>query len=245
MRGTLPVAGRILRSLAGDRPTLAFLVVTPFFVFFLFGQVLDAVPSGRLRTDFLRPAMLSVFVFILTYVLTGIGFLRERQRGTLERLLTTRATRGGLVLGYFLGFGAMAVLQSTCLALAGIAFLSVTFPHGFLPFYAVELLGAATALGLGILVSVLARTELQVVQAIPLILAPQVILGGVFVPVDQLPDWLRPVGHAFPLSYLLDAMARLVLDSGTNGDLVKDVAVLAGFALASAGLAALALRRKA
>jgi ABC-2 type transport system permease protein len=241
MRGALPVAGRVLLGVAGDRPTLALVAGAPFLLFLLFGQVLDAVPAGGINAAFMRPLLLSLFLFILTYLLTGIGFLRERQQGTLERILTTRATRSGLVAGYFLGFGALALVQSSALAAAGVLFLKVEFPHGFLPFYALELLGALAALGLGIAASILARTELQVIQFVPVALAPQLILGGVFVPVDALPAWLQPVSRALPLTYLVDGMKHLTL-AGAGGDLGLDAAVLGGFVALSAVAAVTALR---
>jgi ABC-2 type transport system permease protein len=244
MRGAFAVAGRVLQGVAGDHPTLGLVVGAPFLIFFLFGQVIDAVPPGGVDTAFLRPVLLSLFLFILTYLITGIGFLRERQQGTLERILTTRATRTGLVAGYFLGFGTLALVQSSALAAAGILFLGVEFPHGFLQFYALELLGALTALGLGIAASILARTELQVIQLVPVVLAPQMILGGVFVPVEALPDWLEPVSRALPLTYLIDGMKHLTL-SGAGGDLVVDVAVLAGFTVLAAVAAVTALRVRA
>ena len=241
MRGVLAVARRVILGLAGDRPTVMLVVGAPFLLFFLFGQVLDAIPAGGVNGGFMRPVLLSVFLFILTYLLTGIGFLREREQGTLERILTTRATRLGIVAGYFVGFGVLAVVQATALAAAGVLFLKVTFTHGFAPFYGLELLGAFSALGIGIAASMLARSELQIIQLAPLVLAPQIILGGVFVPVDALPGWLQPVSRALPMTYLLDGMKELT-QQGATGDLALDVLVLAGFVVLAAVAAVAVLR---
>ena len=242
MRGALPVARRVLLGVLGDRPTLALVVAMPYLLFFLFGQVLDAVPPGRFDAGFVRPVLVAVFQFILTYLLAGVGFLRERQRGTLERVLTTRASRSGLVAGYFLGFGAMALVQSAMMLVAGILFLDLHFPHGMAPFFGLELLGALSALGLGILISVLARTELQIMQSVAVVLAPQIILGGVFVPVARLPAWMAAIARVLPIKYLLDGMSYLILGQGTLGDLWTAVAVLAGYTVLVGVAAALALR---
>jgi ABC-2 type transport system permease protein len=66
-------------------------------------------------------------------------------------------------------------------------FLDITFEHGVALFFVVELLRTLTALGLGILLSLFAETEFQVFQFLPLVIAPQIILGGTFIPVEELP----------------------------------------------------------
>lgn len=243
MRGSLAVAGRILLGLRGDKVTLVFVVGAPVLLFFLFGEVLDAVSA--FNGDFLQPALMAVFLFLLTYVLTGVGFLRERQNDTLERLLATRIPRASIVLGYVLGFGALALVQSAVILGAGAWFLDVWFEHAVAAFFAIELLSALTALGFGILISLVARTEFQILQAVPVFIAPQIILGGVFVPVDGLALPLRLLAHAFPLTYIVDAMAYLILDQGSVSDLWRAVAVLAGFTVVTIALATVVVRRRA
>lgn len=245
MRGTWQVAKRILLGLRGDRATLAFVLGVPVFIFFLMGEVLDSVPPGRFNTDFIDPVMVAVFVFMLTYVLTGIGFLRERQTGTLERVLASPLPRTSLVLGYMLGFGILAMVQASVILGAGVWFLDIGFKHSVLAFYGIELMAAMTALGIGILVSLLARSEFQVLQGIPLVITPQVLLGGVFVGVDRLPIVLEVVARALPLTYILDAMSYLVLDQGSADDLGAAVAVMAAYIVATLGAAALVVRRRA
>lgn len=244
LTGAWTVAGRILIGLRGDRVTLAFVVGAPVLILYLFGEVMDVVPPDRFDADFLQPALMGVFLFILTYVLTGIGFLRERQQGTLERMLVSRLPNAAIVGGYLLGFGALAVVQASVLLGAGVWFLDISFAHSVVAFYAIELLSALTALGIGILFSLVAKTEFQILQGIPIIIAPQIILGGVFVPVERLPVVLEWLARALPLTYILDAMAYLILGDGTASDLWIAVAVLGGYVVATLGVAAVLVRRR-
>jgi ABC-2 type transport system permease protein len=243
MRGALAVSGRVLLSLRGDPRTLAMVFVAPVFIFFLFGQIFDLVPPGRINVAFLKPVLLGVFAFILTYLLTAIGFLRERQTGTLERVLASPVTRMGLVTGYMTGFGALALLQSAVLLGAGVAFLDIEVAKGIPLFFLMTVLGALSALGLGVLVSMFAQTEFQVIQFVPVVIAPQFILGGVFLPVEALPWWLEWPARGMPLTYLLDGLDFVVLGSGGQGDYVLDSMVLLGFTVLSGLLAALLVRR--
>lgn len=236
--GTLAVAQRLLRSLRGDRRTLALVLVVPAFLVFLFGEVFEGPAATRVA-----PPLFAVVVFMLTYMLTAIGFLRERSSGTLERVLVTPVSRTGLVTGYVLGFGVLAAAQSLVLFAAGVAVLDLTFERGALLFVGVMLLGALVALGLGILLSLFAETEFQALQFVPVVITPQVVLGGTFAPVETLPQYLELAARAMPLTYLLDAMAYVVLDEGTAGEFRVALAVLGGFVVLSVAVATAVVRR--
>lgn len=244
MRGAWTVATRIWLGIRGDPRTLGLVAGAPLFIVFLFGAVLDEVPRGRFNADFIKPVLLGFFAYFLTYLLTAIGFLRERQTGTLERVLASPAQRVGLVLGYMLGFGALAIIVAGILMVAGTLFLDVQFQNGVLLFFLLELLGALSALGLGILISFVAHNEFQVLQFIPVVIAPQIILGGVFVPVSALPAWLEIPARAMPLTYLLEGMQWIILGTGQADHVLRAFFVLAAWTLGTIGLATILLRRR-
>lgn len=177
------------------------------------------------------------------FLVTSITTLRERRGGTLERLMTTPLGRGDFIVGYALAFGLVAVLQ----AVVTVAFavlvcgLDVTGPLWQLGLVAVldALLGPA----LGLLASAFARTEFQAVQFMPLIVFPQIILGGLFMPRDQMPDVLHAVSDWLPLSYAIDAVAAVA--AGDDGwDLWRPMLVVAAFTAGAPVLASLTLRRR-
>lgn len=236
MRGALTVAWRILLALRGDRRTLGLVVVMPAFIIYLLGEVFPVAEP-------VAPIILGIFVFLLTYILTAIGFLRERTAGTLERVLVSPISRTGLVVGYVLGFGVLATIQSLVLLGAGVVFLGVEFEHGVGLFFLVELLGAMTALGLGIVLSLFARNEFQVLQFMPTVIAPQVILGGTFLPVEELPLYLETPARLMPVTYLIQGMNYVVLGVGTSSELWTAVAALAAFTVASVTVSWAVVRR--
>jgi ABC-2 type transport system permease protein len=207
------------------------------------------------------PAVVGFFAYFFVYVLTGVSFLRERTGGTLERLLATPVARGEIVAGYTLGFGLFAVIQVAILLawafgsarlgpLGPIPELSIglgiaTAGSPLLAFLVVLLL-ALGAVSLGIFLSTFARTELQIIQFIPLVLAPQFLLSGVLFPVSSLPEILRPLTAIMPLTYAVDGL-RQVFIRGADlavGALQLDLAVLAAVALFFAAIASLTIRRE-
>lgn len=211
--------------------------------------------------DAFAPALIGFFGFFFVFLLTGISFLRERVGGTLERLLATPVTRPEIVVGYSLGFGIFAALQVA--VITTFALMNVGVPAlGPLPAFSVGL-GIANAgspllaflvvlllavgmVNLGIFVSTFARTELQVIQFVPVVIVPQGLLGGVLWPVDSLPSLLQPISRLLPLTYAVDGLREVMIKGADLGSaaLRLDVGVLAGLAIAFAALAALTIRRE-
>jgi len=236
MKGAVTVGRRLLYGLRGDRRTLALGIGAPIFIIFLFSEVF-AAPQR------VAHVLLGLFVFILTYLLTAIGFLRERTAGTLEQVLAAPVSRTGLVVGYVLGFGVLATVQTLVLVGAVVVFLDLEFEHHVALVVLVALLGALTALGIGIVLSVFAENEFQVQQFMPLVIAPQVILGEVFVPVEELAWYLEYPARAMPVTYIVRGLEYAVLGRGDAGEFRVVVAALAVFAAASILLAAGVVRR--
>jgi ABC-2 type transport system permease protein len=206
------------------------------------------------------PAIVGFFAYFFVYILTGVSFLRERTGGTLERLMATPVTRGEVVLGYTLGFGLFATIQVAVLMLWALGSLHVPALGPLPPFsvglgvavngspvlaFLVVVLLAVGAVSLGIFLSTFARTELQIIQFIPIVLAPQFLLSGVLFPVSTLPSILRPLVAIMPLNYAVDGLRQVFIRGADLGvaALQLDLAVLAIVAVFFATIAALTIRR--
>ena len=207
------------------------------------------------------PALVAFFVYFFVYLLTGVSFLRERTGGTLERLMATPVARGEIVTGYTLGFGLFAVIQVTLIMLWVLgtihvpaigplpAFsigLGITVAGSPLLAFVVVLLLAMGAVSLGIFLSSFARTELQIIQFIPIVIVPQFLLSGVIFPVSSLPAVIQPIAPLLPLSYAVDGLRQVFIRGADLGvDALRiDLLVLTGFALFFAVIAALTIRRE-
>jgi ABC-2 type transport system permease protein len=240
-RITLAVAGRVLTQLRRDHRTLAMLLVLPCLLITLLWWMFDETDVAIF--DRVGPALLAIFPFIVMFLVTSVTTLRERASGTLERLLAMPMGKLDFLLGYAVAFGLVAALQSA-LAVGlsvGLLGLDVVGPLWLLTLVAVADAVLGTALGL--LVSAFAQTEFQAVQFMPLLVIPQLLLCGLFVPRGLMPGVLDAVSDVLPLSYAVDAMQQLTLTTAT-GQVWRDVAVVAGFALAGLGLGAATLRRR-
>jgi ABC-2 type transport system permease protein len=239
-RLTLATAGRVLQQVRADHRTLALLIVVPCVLIGLLAWIFN----GTTVFDRIGAPLLGVFPFVVMFLVTSVTTLRERSSGTLERLLSTPLGKGDFLAGYALAFGALAVVQA--LVATGFAIwvcgLDVVGPRWLLVVVAVvdAVLGTAT----GLFVSAFARTEFQAVQFMPAFVLPQFLLCGLLVPRELLPRALEVVSNFLPLSYAVDAMRTLTAEVDAAGEVGRDVAIVAAFAVAAIALGSLTLRRR-
>ena len=100
-------------------------------------------------------------------------------------------------------------------------------------------------MALGLLSSAFATTEFQAVQFMPAIVMPQILLGGLFIPREEMADWLQTISNALPLTYSIDALSEVGRTSLLTDTLLRDLSVVTGTAFAALVLGAFTLRRRA
>ena len=196
--------------------------------------------------DYLGAVLIGLIVFFLVFIVTSVSFLRERTQGTLERLMATPLRRGEIVIGYMLGFGLVALVQSVLVLLFTLYVLHIHNQGGVGLIFVLVALLAVGAVNLGIFLSVFARTEFQAVQFIPLVIAPQVLLSGIFFPVTSEPVPLQYLSNVLPLTYAVYGLREVMLKGSDLSTTALQVDLLVGLAFAALviALAAATLRRR-
>jgi ABC-2 type transport system permease protein len=237
---TLAIATRIFHQIRRDHRSLALIIVAPLLVMALVGF---SFTEQQPVLDRISPGMMCVFAFFFTFLLTGVSFLRERAQGTLERLLVTPVGRGDILVGYLLGFFLFAAIQSALILLFTVWALDINYQGNLWQVFAVLMVVTVVGVNLGIFISVFARNEFQVVQFIPIVLAPQIFLSGVVLPVDQLPGYFQAASKVLPLTYAVGALRDMMLHGQAFSEVLGDVGILAAFAVVFLVLAAVTVRR--
>lgn len=237
---TLATTRRILAQLRHDHRTVGMLIGVPSLLMILLRYVFD----NPLLFDRLGPMLLGVFPFIVMFIVTSVGTLRERTGGTLERLMTTPLGRLDLLLGYALAFGLLAFVQVGVAATLAVTWLGLDLAGSVWTLILVAVLDALLGMALGLFASAFARTEFQAVQFMPAFVLPQVVLCGIFVPRDQMATVLEWISNVLPLSYAVEAMTELTLNADVTDVLLRDLGIIAGSALLALTLGAATLRRR-
>ncbi|TFC14614.1 ABC transporter permease [Cryobacterium algoritolerans] len=239
-RRTLATAGRVLSQIRHDPRTIVLLLVVPSLLIGLLAWIFSDTPVF----DTVGPAMIALFPFIVMFLVTSITTLRERRTGTLERLLSMPLGKADFIIGYTLAFGLLAVLQSTVAVGYSVWVCGLSIKGSVWLLLAVAVADAVLGTSLGLLASAFARTEFQVVQFMPALVFPQVLLGGIFLPRDQLPDALRAISDWLPLSHAIDALQAVASDSQDAGYVGGELLIIGAWIVGAVVLGSITLRRK-
>ncbi|MGK7379702.1 ABC transporter permease [Planococcus sp. 1R117A] len=243
---------RLILTLLNDDPTLAknLLAQVSQTVLLASGQTQamqleTAYIYGSSDTEFfdvLSPVLIGFFVFFFVFLISGIGLLKERVSGTLERLMATPIRKGELIAAYLTGFGIFAVIQTIIVVTFSITVLDVVLVGSVWLVLLINLLLALVALSLGILLSTFAASEFQMVQFIPLVVVPQIFFAGIF-PLEGLADWLQAIGRVMPIYYAADALKAVMYKGLGFNEISGDLLALVIFAAVFIALNNVVLKR--
>ena len=234
-------ARRVLLQLLHDRRTSALLLVVPSVLMTLVRYAFTNQPQVFQGVG---PMLLALFPFTVMFVVASVAMLRERSSGTLERLMAGPASKGGLLAGYALAFGAATLAQVAVVLGVSLWGLSLKVDGSIWLVVLFALLDAWLGMALGLFLSAFAKTELQAVQFLPAFVLPQFLLCGLLVPRDQMAVALRLLSDFLPLSYAVDGVSRVAYTTALTGAIWTDLVVVAACIPVALALGALTLQRR-
>lgn len=194
--------------------------------------------------DYIAPVYIALLGMFFVFLLACVAFLRERSQGTMERLAATPASRFEIVMGYMLGLGLFGLIQVAVILFFTVWVIGIHYNGSLALMLLITAIMAVVGVNLGILASAFARTEFQVLQFIPLVILPQVLLGGTFWPIADMPAYLQPFAYAMPIYYANVALRDVMLKGWGLAEIWPNLAILAGIGVMLVILSALMMRRE-
>jgi ABC-2 type transport system permease protein len=187
--------------------------------------------------DYMVPGLIGFLLVQVGVMITSLGVVRERERGTLEQLMITPLSRLELMLGKIIPYLAIALLDLVLILVVGLLVFSVPL-RGSVPLLLVlTALFLASTLAIGLLVSTVAQNQQQALQTAMFIIVPQILLSGFVFPLASIPWGVRWISYGLPLTYFLPIVRGIFLKGSTINDLWLQVGVLAGMAVFFVALA--------
>lgn len=238
-RLTLATTERVLRQIRNDPRTIGILLLLPCVLIGLVAWMFDGTPV----LNQFGPLLVGLFPLTVMFLVTSVTTLRERQSGTLERLMTTPIGKGDVVLGYALAFGMVAVVQALFVTAITVWVFGMEVAGELWVVLLVAVLDAILGTSLGLAASAVARTEFQAVQLMPVIIFPQLLTCGLIMPRESMPAVLEAISRVLPLTYGMEALQDLAAGAGF-ADVRDAVLVVVGFIVLVLVLGATTLRRQ-
>lgn len=200
-------------------------------------------PDG-ITAYYMVPAILGVIVTLTMVIMTSMGIVRERERGTLEQLIVTPVKSYELMIGKILPYIVLGYLQITVALLVGVIVFHVPVRGSLLELYLLTLFFITASLGLGILISNVAKTQMQAFQMSFFFMLPSILLSGFMFPRDAMPKFIYYISTLIPLTYYLDIIRGIVLKGIGFPYLVGQVASLLVFSVVLLTLSILKFKKR-
>jgi ABC-2 type transport system permease protein len=187
-------------------------------------------PAQRSAT-FIVPGIIGILLTITMTLITATAIVRERERGTLEQLIVTPIGKTSLMLGKLTPFVLVGYVQMTVVLLLGRVFFRIPIEGSLLVLYAMALVFIIASLGVGLLISTVARSQVQAMQLSFFFMLPNILLSGYIFPRAAMPVPAQWIGAALPLTWFLEILRGVLLKGIGPRWLWDEVAIMALSAL--------------
>lgn len=168
--------------------------------------------------EFFVPGIIANVVLIATMILTAMTVVREREIGTLERLMVTPLARIEFVVGKIIPVACIGMLDVILVTLVAVLWFDVPFRGEVLALLLGTLLYLMSTLGMGLVISSFSSTQQQAMLTAVFFIMPLVILSGFAFPIRNMPEPVQYFTFIDPLRYYLVVIRDIFLKGGGIGD---------------------------
>ncbi|AQS58932.1 ABC transporter permease [Desulforamulus ferrireducens] len=200
-------------------------------------------PDG-ITAYYMVPAILGIIVTMTMVMMTSMGIVRERERGTLEQLMVTPIKSYELMIGKIIPYIVLGYLQITVALLVGSLVFAVPIRGSLLELYLLTLFFITASLGLGVLISNIAKNQMQAMQMSFFILLPSILLSGFLFPREAMPDFIMYLSNLIPLTFYLTIIRGIALKGIGFAYLVPQVIALLVFTVVLMGISIVKFKKK-
>ncbi|MCP9453731.1 MAG: ABC transporter permease, partial [Nitrospira sp.] len=163
--------------------------------------------------------------------LTALGMVREKETGSIYTIYGSTASKGEILLGKLAPYWAISIVNVVVLWATAVWFFGVPFKGSVAVFFVASVLFVLCSTGIGLVVSLLVRTQMAaLIITIIVAMVPTILYSGLLVPVSSLGVGARVQAHAFPAMYYTDVVRASFLKQFSLHTLWMDILALAGFA---------------
>ena len=179
-------------------------------------------PEGLTQLNIV-PGLMGVILTMTMVMMTGLAMTRERERGTMENLLSTPVYPIEVMTGKIVPYIFIGLIQASIILIAAYFLFGVPVVGNLITLYIVILVFVAANLTVGITLSSLAQNQLQAMQLTFFFFLPNILLSGFMFPFRGMPEWAQVVGQALPMTYFNRLSRGILLKGNELPDLWPDL----------------------
>ena len=175
------------------------------------------------------PGLMGVMLTMTMIMITGLAITRERERGTMENLLSTPVHPGEVIVGKIVPYILVGYVQVTLVLLAAKFLFNVPMLGSVPLLFVLVLLFIVANLAVGITFSTVAKNQLQAVQMAFFFFLPSLLLSGYMFPFRGMPPWAQHIGECLPLTHFLRVVRGILLKGNGLAETLPDLWPIALF----------------
>jgi ABC-2 type transport system permease protein len=215
---------------------------------------MDIPVEGRMRIwfneeleskNYFIPGLVAVIMSIIGVLLTGQVIVREWERGTMELLISTPVRKGELIIGKLFPYFFLSLLDMVLAVLMGKWVFGVPLRGDFTLLFLLSCIYIFVALGLGLTISIVARTQLLANQMAMVIgFLPTFLLSGFTFVIANMPIWLQIITYGIAPRYYVTIVKEIFLKGADFSFLWTETLILIGLGLAGLWVATKSFKKE-
>ncbi len=193
---------------------------------------------------FMVPGIMAILVTMVGAFLTALNIVAEKEVGTIEQINVTPLKKHEFILGKLIPFWVLGMVSITLGMLIAFLVFRILPVGSYLTVYAFSAVYLLGVLGIGLLISTFADTQQQATLFAFFCMMVFILLGGLYTPIESMPDWAQWLTKANPPAYFIKVIRAVYIKGSTFTDLLPDFFAMVGFAILFNGLAVLNYRKR-
>lgn len=184
--------------------------------------------NSELRSvNFVVPGLFSIILMTFAPLLSSLAIVRERERGSIQQILVAPVHPAAFILGKALPYGMLAFVDLLIVLAVGLLWFQVPFRGSLLLFLVVSAVFVFCAVGVGLLVSTVTRSQVvAMVLALVVTIMPTFLFSGFLFPLYSMPERYQWLSLAFPARYFTEVARGLALKAAGPEQLWPQLAAL-------------------
>jgi ABC-2 type transport system permease protein len=181
--------------------------------------------------NFMVPAILAILLTMVGGFLSALNIVKEKEIGTIEQINVTPIKKHHFILGKLIPFWVLGLVVFSLGLIVARVFYGITTEGSLLLLYGFIAIYLLAVLGFGLLISTFTETQQQAMLIAFFFMMIFILMGGLFTPIDSMPEWAKVISRFNPVSYMIEVMRMVMMKGSGFSDIQFHLLKVAGFAL--------------
>jgi ABC-2 type transport system permease protein len=177
-------------------------------------------------------------------MLTSFTIVREKEKGTMEQLIVTPISKMELMIGKVIPYVIIGFVDIVLALAVSVFWFKVTVIGSILLLLLFSVIFLFSSLGVGLLISTVAKSQLEAMQFSMFMIMPNILLSGYMFPRSSMPVAIQAISNVLPLTYFLEVLRGIILKGNTFDQLIVHFVILVAFALSLLAVSTIKFKKK-